>query len=60
MTMWIHCVRCGGVVDEFEEDCSQCGLQNIWSYHHALINDVVIDFMTTGTDPRMAPRSDSG
>ena len=62
MTIWSYCPRCNSIYDEFELKCSGCNLtvQDIQSVENHLINNEVVDFMTTGTDPRLAPRSDSG
>jgi len=60
MTAWMNCPRCDAVVDEYETDCSGCKLQQIWKHDWTLVSEEVFDFMTTGTDPRMPPRSDSG
>ena len=62
MTIWSYCPRCNAIYDEFELRCSGCNLsvKDIKNIEENLINDEVVDFMTTGTDPRLAPRSDSG
>ena len=62
MTIWNYCPRCNVVYDEFEVRCSGCNLsaQDIQYVEDRLINNEVVEFMTTGTDPRLAPRSDSG
>ena len=62
MTIWSYCPRCNAIYDEFELRCSSCKLsvKDIKNIEEMLINDEIVDFMTTGTDPRLAPRSDSG
>ena len=62
MTIWSYCTRCIVIYDEFELRCSGCNLlvTDIKNIEEKLINDEIVDFMTTGTDPRLAPRSDSG
>jgi len=62
MTIWSYCPRCSAIYDEFELKCSGCGLsvQDIKYIEDRLLNNEIVEFMTTGTDPRLAPRSDSG
>ena len=62
MTIWSYCPRCSVIYDEFELRCSGCSLtvQDIRRVEDHLTNNEVVEFMTTGTDPRLAPRSDSG
>ena len=62
MTIWSYCPRCNAIYDEFELKCSGCNLsvQDIQCVEDGLLNNEVVEFMTTGTDPRLAPRSDSG
>ena len=62
MTIWSYCPRCSVIYDEVELRCSGCNLlvTDIKNIEEKLINDEIVDFMTTGTDPRLAPRSDSG
>ena len=62
MTIWSYCPRCNAIYDEFELKCSGCNLsvKDIEYVKDRLLNNEVVEFMTTGTDPRLAPRSDSG
>jgi len=62
MTIWNHCPRCSSVYDEFEIRCSGCNLtvEDIRYIEDRLVTNEIVEFMTTGTDPRLAPRSDSG
>ena len=62
MTIWSYCPRCNAIYDEFELKCSGCNLsvEDIEYVKDRLLNNEVVEFMTTGTDPRLAPRSDSG
>ena len=62
MTMWNYCPRCGIVYDEFEIRCSGCKLsvEDIKYVEDRIVSNDMVDFMTTGTDPRLTPRSDSG
>ena len=62
MTIWSYCPRCNSVYDEFEIRCSGCNLtvEDIRYIEDRLVTNEIVEFMTTGTDPRLAPRSDSG
>ena len=62
MTIWNYCPRCNAIYDEFELKCSRCSLsvQDIKTVEDHLISSDIVAFMTTGTDPRLAHRSDSG
>jgi len=62
MSIWSYCPRCNAIYDEFELKCSGCKLsvKDIEYVKDRLLNNEVVEFMTTGTDPRLAPRSDSG
>ena len=59
MTYWMYCPQCETVVDEFEACCSQCK-KPINVLETIRMDDETLEFMTEETDPRKAPRSDSG
>ena len=59
MTYWMYCPQCETVVDEFETCCSQCK-KPINVLEIVSMDDETLEFMTEPTDPRKAPRSDSG
>jgi len=53
----IKCQQCNTeIINNKSISCPVCG--TIW--YEAILDREIIDFMTTGTDPRLAPRSDSG
>ena len=55
----MYCPQCETVVDEFEICCSQCK-KPIKVLEIVSMDDETLEFMTEPTDPRKAPRSDSG
>ena len=59
MVYWMYCPQCESAVDEFENCCSECK-RPINVMEIIRMDDETFDFMTEPTDPRKAPRSDSG
>ena len=55
----MYCPQCESAVDEFETCCSECK-RPINVMEIIRMDDETFDFMTEPTDPRKAPRSDSG
>ena len=55
----MYCPQCESAVDEFENCCSECK-RPINVMEIIRMDDETFDFMTEPTDPRKAPRSDSG
>ena len=51
----IKCPQCNSEIAD-KSSCPQCDLAK----YKTILDYDMIDFMTTGTDPRLAPRSDSG
>ena len=45
-----------GIINDKSISCPQCDS----AIYKTTLDHDMIDFMTTGTDPRLAPRSDSG
>ena len=52
----IKCQRCNTEIINKSMFCPQC---NAIIYEN-LLDYEMVDFMTTGTDPRLPPRSDAG
>ena len=52
----IKCPRCNSEIADESIGCPQCDS----TIYKTILDYDMIDFMTTGTDPRLAPRSDSG
>lgn len=55
----MYCPQCEAVVDEFETCCFKCK-KPINVLETIRMDDETLEFMTEETDPRKAPRSDSG
>jgi len=53
----IQCPQCNAEIITNSLLCSSCGTI---IYESIILDCNIIEFMTTGTDPRLAPRSDSG
>ena len=52
----IQCPQCNSEITDKLISCPQCDS----TIYETMLDYDMIDFMTTGTDPRLAPRSDSG
>ena len=55
----MYCPKCESTVDEFENCCSKCK-RPINVMEIIRMDEETFEFMTEPTDPRKAPRSDSG
>ena len=54
----IKCPQCNSEITDESIGCRKCA--STISRYTIILDYDMIDFMTTGTDPRLAPRSDSG
>jgi len=60
MIEWKMCPRCLKII--FDNNIIKCITCNVTmrQYNYEPLDHEMVDFMTTGTDPRLSPRADSG